>query len=182
MIITKPDQLKEGMKLKGKWGGIPVNGRAYRNQWGLWYIMPYVLKIVMNDEINEDFTDLESVEGIRAAKEGDVLVKENDNKVMVLLSNDFGAVTSCAGEFKSAAEFDTWEELEEYGYTLKGAPNPEADPIEVNGKKYDRDDISKAFEPFYKKMSEVFESDEWKLVVQGIVDISQRLKELEPID
>lgn len=155
MKITKPSQLREGMKLKGKYIGIPISGYAAHAKHGTWCIIPQAIAFASDasDEIYYQFTDLESVEGIRAAKEGDVLVDQDGDWKTVLLANDHIATLSCYFDPTTADKsIYTWEELEKDGWKIKGAPNPETDPIEVNGRTYDRDQLL------------------------------ERIKELEPID
>ena len=130
MKITKPSELREGMRVKFKRGGVRFWGWAHEDDEGRWTISGGTgtgLDIGYT-EFYHGVTDVESYEGIRAAKEGDVLVNESGGEAMVFLSNDFGAITSYADEFKSAAEFDTWEELEEYGYKLKDQEQPSESP------------------------------------------------------
>lgn len=155
MKITKPSQLREGMKLKGKWLGIPVSGLAYTANNEVWFLMPHMTRLteLFNQAMSPEFTELESAEGIRAAKEGDVLVDQDGDWKTVLLANDHIATLSCYFDPTTADKLIyTWEELEKDGWKIKGAPNPETDPIEVNGRTYDRDQLL------------------------------ERIKELEPID
>lgn len=133
MEITKSSELREGMRVKFKYKGISFWGWARQNEEEEWYCVGGTgTGLLITDwkkpYFCEDITDVESYEGLRAAKEGDVLVNESGGEAMVFLSNDFGAITSYADEFKSAAEFDTWEELEEYGYKLKDQEQPSESP------------------------------------------------------
>lgn len=154
MKITKPSQLREGMKLRGKYMGLPISGHASKADSGTWHILPqYVFVANPNaDYIDPLFTDLESVEGIRAAKEGDLLVDKRGDECEVLMCTERIVVISHFNDFHCAGNVYTYQQLEENGYKLKDQEQQSVDTITLDGKTYKRDDVL------------------------------ERIKELEPID
>ncbi len=127
MKITKPSELREGMKLRGKWDGVPISGHITKGDSGRWCLMPHGY-IIVDNGIGDLFTDLESVEGIRAAKEGDVLVDDEGGERKVLFCSEYICVLSLLDDFATAAsEIYTYQELEREGWKLKDQEQPAKD-------------------------------------------------------
>lgn len=128
MKITKPSELREGMKLKGKYMELPISGYAKKGDEGCWFILPHY--IVMGDAVfYSPFTDLESVEGLMAMKEGDVLEDSDGNEFMVVFCNEF--CFTMVGYDTTLSEHSitrTYAHAEAKGYKLKDQEQPSESP------------------------------------------------------
>lgn len=124
MEITKPSELREGMKLKGKWLGIPVSGVACTANNEIWFLMPHMARLteLFNQAMSAEFTDLESVEGLMAAKEGDVLVDDDGDEYVIVFANDFIVLLS------EHDEIFTWQDIEDREWKLKDQEQPSESP------------------------------------------------------
>ncbi len=125
MEITKPSELREGMKLKGKWLGIPVSGVACTANNEIWFLMPHMARLteLFNQAMSAEFTDLESVEGLMAAKEGDVLVDDDGDEYVIVFANDFIVLLS------EHDEIFTWQDIEDREWKLKDQEQPTLEPV-----------------------------------------------------
>lgn len=155
MKITKPSELREGMKIKYQVHGLGYWGWAYQCDDGDWQIIGgtgtgYALSYPTLDCFRSPVTDVESYEGIRAAKEGDVLMDSDGGLAKVVFCNEYIFGRRYAGS--DDIHFNTYDTAKRCGWKLKEQEQSSADTITLEGKTYKRDDVL------------------------------ERIKELEPID
>lgn len=124
MKITKPSQLREGMRIDFLADDLHFWGwakKSSRNEWrcvggtgSTWFLGH-------NDERFPDVIgDVESVEGIRAAKEGDTFTQSDGDELKVVFCNEYCCTLSNAGNLNEILGTYTYEQLERWGYKLKG--------------------------------------------------------------
>lgn len=168
MKITKPSQLREGMKVKFKRSGVPFSGWAYKSPDGLWIVSggTGTGHNLGFGSFFDDITDVESVEGIRAAKEGDVIITADGREATILFCNEFVFLKSEWDKHNVAsASMFTYGEAEYLGYKLKDEPSTEADPIEVNGKEIEQRVFAEIEKELFKHKFNT-DMDGWQIVPQ----------------
>lgn len=150
MKLTKYEQLKDGMRVKCKIGGKQVDDAVitidednvfylcqdYFNQVVLYHVDHKGYNFVWNfaagiEGWSNDVTDLESVEGLRAMKVGDIVIDKAgaERKVIEVLSNTF--LISSLHDHSRAGIWFTFEEAEKCDLKLKDQEEQEEDITEL---------------------------------------------------
>jgi len=169
MKITKQSQLKHGMRVKCRIKRILADdARISIDECGDVFICQNVRDGVNTDDklgyeyawnitdnygdldldgISIKVTDLESVEGLRAMKVGDIIIDEEGDEATVLAVLGRAFLKSFWGDHNSAGSWWTFKRAERLGWKLKGQEDSDDDITELS-----MDEIADKFDVDVKKL------------------------------
>ena len=132
MKITKPSELREGMRVKFKMNDIPCWSWV-RSNGAEWYCVGGTVGGINLgccdwDFFETDITDVESYEGLMAMKEGDILTFLGD-EYKVFFCNEYIFTVSDMVSFYKVGVTLAYDRAEKGGWKLKDQEQPEGNNV-----------------------------------------------------